>query len=81
MKQIRDKVKSQGIMAKNALPEEYDLLPKLSVSFTCKLKKINDYKWFPLKMLQVSFTAWRLRVNETLNLGIDNSSIGRKWLL
>jgi len=48
--------------------------PKLSVSFarslasslTCKLKKINDYKWFLLKVLQVSGAKRRLRVNETL---------------
>jgi len=34
------------------------ILPKLSVSFTCKLKKINDHKCFLLKVLQM---------NETLN--------------
>jgi len=41
------------------------IVPKLSVSFTCKLKKINDYKCFLLKLLQVSELA-RLRVNKTL---------------
>jgi len=35
-------------------------LPKLSVSFTCKLKKINGYNCFPLNLLQV---------NKSLNLG------------
>ncbi len=61
------------------------LFPELSVSIAGKLKKINDYRWFLVKMLQVSEPARlrvseparlrvsepaRLRVNETLNLDV-----------